>query len=259
MFVLNTFLAQVRLDNPTYGRVKTSSLHDLVALLGRAAPPFTAAEVAVELKKIMRAEPGKLTGRYARSYAYLRREIPGLIAALRGDVFNFRTGSLARGPNGNIVHRLVWDSDTGNLGDLAHIRVREHVSWPTPTAPVIPNVHIVAPDQFNNYRIAGFHTGVGNAVFTPGTAGNGNDTHGAYGPFSNTALDYTGAAPLVVTFNQVYQSSADGGMTWIDIPNSRYTVRRELRRVRNQIQVTMTKTNVTAPRDALTNTLVIPV
>lgn len=255
MFVLTTFMNQVRQDNPTYGRVKTSSLHDLVAVL--SAPPFTAAEVATELKKIMRTEPGKLTGRYARSYAYLRREIPGLIAALRGNVFNFRTGSLARAPGGAIAHRLVWDSDTGNLGDLAHVRVREHVSWPTPVAPIIPNVHIDEPDVHTNYRVAGFHAGVGNAVSTPGTAGNGTDNHGAYGPFSPACMNYTGAAPLIVTFNQVYQVSSDGGVTWADIQNSHYTIRRELRRVGNRIQVTITKTNVTLPRDALTNTLVI--
>ncbi|MBW8896861.1 MAG: hypothetical protein JF619_01795 [Massilia sp.] len=255
MFVLTTFMNQVRQDNPTYGRVKTSSLHDLVAVL--SAPPFTAADVATELKSIMRAEPGKLTGRYARSYAYLRREIPGLIAAMRANVFNFRTESILRGMGGTIVHRLVWESDTGDLADLAHIRVREHVSWPTPTAPVIPNVHIDTPDVHTNYRIAGFHTGVGNAAFTPGPVGNGNDTHGAYGPFSPACMNYTGAAPLVVTFTQVYQSSADGGTTWIDIPNSRYTIRRELRRVGNRTQVTITKTNVARPRDAMMNTITL--
>jgi hypothetical protein len=251
MFVLTTFMAQVRQDNPTYGRVKTSSLHDLVAVL--SAPPFTADDVATELKKIMRTEPGKLTGRYARSYAYLRREIPGLVAALRGNVFNFRTGRLARGPGGTIEHRLVWESDTGNLADLAHIRVREHVSWPTPVPPVIPTVHLEAPDQHTNYRIAGFHAGVGNAASTPGTVGSGSDTHGASGPFNGAALDYTGAAPLVVTFTQVYQSSADGGVTWANIPNSTYTIRREVRRAGNRAQVTITKTNVAQPRDAITN------
>jgi hypothetical protein len=255
MFVLNTFLAQVRQDNPTYGRVKTSSLHNLVAVL--SAPHFSVTAVARELKAIMRTEPGKLTGRYARSLAYLRREIPGLTAALRGSVFHFRTASLARGPQGAIVHRLVWESDTGDLGDLAHVLVREHVSWPTPAAPVIPNVHIDEPDVHTNYRVAGFHTGVGNAATTPGTAGNGNDTHGAYGPFSPACMNYTGAAPLVVTFQQVYQSSADGGVTWIDIPNSRYTIRRELRRVANRIQVTITKTNVALLRDTVTNSVTI--
>lgn len=255
MFVLNTFMNQVRLDNPTYGRVKTSSLHDLVAVL--SAPPFTANDVATELKKIMRAEPGKLTGRYARSYAYLLREIPGLVVALRGKVFNFRTGSLARGPGGTIVHRLFWDSDTGDLGDLAHIRVREHVSWPTPVPPIIPNVHIEQPDVHTNYRIAGSHAGIGNAASTPGTAGNGNDTHGAYGPFTPACMNYTGAAPLIVTFTQVYQASANGGVTWVDIPNSQYTIRRELRRVGNRTQVTITKTNVARPRDAITNTITL--
>jgi hypothetical protein len=253
MFVLTTFLAQVAQDNPTYGRVKTSSLHNLVALL--STPPFGVNAVAAELKAIMRAEPGKLTGRYARSFAYLRREIQGLTAALRGNVFNFRTGSLARGPQGAIVHRLVWESDTGDLADLAHIRVRERVSWPTPIAPVIPTVHIDTPDVHTNYRIAGFHTGIGNAASTPGTMGRGDDMHGAYGPFSPACLNYTGAAPLVVTFNQVYQFSDDGGAHWADIPNSSYTIRRELRRVGNRIQVTMTKTNVALPRDSITNTL----
>jgi hypothetical protein len=257
MFVLTTFMAQVRQDNPRYERRTSSSLHNLVTLLSRTVPPFTAAEVATELKTILRTDRTKLTIRYARSYAYLLREIPGLIAAMRGDIFNFRTGNLSRGPNGSIVHRLVWDSDTGSLGDLAHIRVREHVSWPTPTAPVVPTTHIIAPDQFNNYRIAGFHAGVGNAVFTPGTAGNGNDTHAAIGPFTPAALTYTGAAPLVVTFTQVYQASYDGGANWIDIPNSRYTIRRELRQVRNRAHVTLTKTNATVPRDALSNTLIL--
>jgi hypothetical protein len=257
MFVLNTFMAQVRQDNPTFERHKRSSLHDLVAVVSRAFPAFTADEVADELKAIMRTEPGKLTGRYARSYSYLLREIPGLVAAMRGQVFDFRTGSLARGPNGSIVHRLLWSSDTGSLADLAHVIVREHVSWPTPRAPVIPNTHIIPPDQFNNYRIAGYHTGLGNSMYTAGNVGVGDDTHGAVGPFAPAALNYTGAAPLVVTFDQVYQASYDGGANWIDIPNARYTVRRELRALGNRVQITLTKTNATMPRDALTNTLML--
>ncbi len=257
MFVLQNFMNQVRQDNPHYERHVRSSLHDLVAVLSRTARPFTALEVATELKKIMRAEPTKLATRYARSKAYLLREIPGLAAALRGEITDFRTGRISKGNNGTIVHQLVWGSDTGSLADLAHLRVRELVSWPTPAHPVVPATHIIAPEPLENYRVAGQHAGVGNAAFTPGSTGQGNDTHSAIGPFSPGALAYAGATPLVVTFDQVYQYSSDGGVTWQDIQDSRYSIRRELRPMGGRTQVTLTKTNVTRPRDSLSNVLTL--
>ena len=156
MFTVVALMQNIRADNPNYERVLRSSLHNLVTLLSRAAPPFTALEVATELKRIMRSEPGKLANRYAQTNAYLVREIPGLALVLRGNLIDFRTQSMVRGANDAIVHTLEWKSDTGNLADLGHWRVRELVTWPTPVAPVIPAQHIIAPEPLEDYRVAGW-------------------------------------------------------------------------------------------------------
>jgi hypothetical protein len=213
MYNDQAFQAVLKQDNPTYERYKTSELHALVALLSTGG--FTAAQVAAEMKKVPRAKWAK----YARTHAYLVREIPLLAPLLRACLVNFRTQSLAALPGGNIKHDAVWSSDSGNLGDLAHILVREKVSWQTASP---------AASAFLDaaYRVAGQHFGVGNAVTSPGTAGNMSDTHDAKGAWTPEVFKFKGPGQVSYLCSQVYQFSDDNRVTWHDIPNSTYEIRR---------------------------------
>jgi len=207
------FQAVLKQDNPTYERFKTSELHALVALLSSGG--FTAVQVGAEMKKIS----GEKWIKYSRARAYLIKEIPQLAALVRASLVNFRTQSLVALPGGNIKHDALWSSDTGSLGDLAHILVREKVSWPAASA---------AASRFLDpaYRVPGHHFGVGNAVTSPGTAGNMSDTHDAKGAWAPAIFTFTGPGSVSYLCSQVYQFSDDNRATWHDIPNSTYEILR---------------------------------
>ncbi|MFN0057629.1 MAG: hypothetical protein ACKVX7_04160 [Planctomycetota bacterium] len=173
---------------------------------------------------------------------------------LRGQLVNFQTKSLQAAPGGNIKHVLTWKSSTGDPLDLGHLRVREKVSWPTPPPLVIP--YIIPPDP-EDYTRAGAHYGLGNAAFTPGQMGQGDDTHSAMGPFSHLALNFRGPGSLQVTFEQEYQYSDDNGTTWHLIPNSRYTVRRQITWANDKTTVSIVKTNRDDPGDSCSNSVIV--
>jgi hypothetical protein len=211
MFKLESFMAAVKLDNPTYERVKTSDLSALVALVSKSG--YTAATVAAQMKLIKADKWAK----YARTRKYLIDNIPALEGLVGAKLVNFKTKSLAALSGGNIKHDAVWQSDSGKLADLAAWKVREKVYWaaaPTPARPFLDPA----------YQGAGQHFGVGNAVSSPGSAGNMSDTHDAKGAWAPAVFNYTGAAKISYTCKQVYQSSSDNGATWQDIPNSTYEI-----------------------------------
>src|SRR5256885_12541152 len=150
MFKFKEFEKVLYKDNPKYERIKTSDLHDLVALLEKSATP-NADAVGKEMKKIKKDKWKK----YARTRDYLLTEFP----TLRANLINFRTKTLAGGPGGAINHVLVWASDSGDLDDLSHLKVREHVSWGSADL-------VVAPYVIGEYKSGGTHFGQGNAAFT---------------------------------------------------------------------------------------------
>ena len=240
MFKLADFQRELNADNPTFGRILRSDLHEVVALVSRTG--FTVQQLAAEMKKVSAEKWLK----YVRTKAYLLREFPLLATLLRGKLVDFRTVSLTKGGAGAIVHVLGWKSDTGSLADLAHLRVRERIVWPAPAPAAVP---YLIPE----YRVAGEHFGMGNAVYTQGSAGRGDDTHAALGPFGPPVLTFAGPGSLEYVIAQTYEQSDNAGGTWTAIPDSAYTIRRVVTRVGPKTRLTITKTNNTKPGDTLTN------
>lgn len=211
MFSFPTFKAAILKDNPTYERVKTSDLHGLVATLqgGRYAPT----DVAGAMQKIA-ADKWK---KYVNARRYLIASIPALTGLLHLRLVNFRTQALLALPGGNIKHDAVWSSGTGKLDDLAHMFVREAVMWGVADPAASPFLDPA-------YRVAGHHYGVGNAVTSPGSAGNMSDTHDAKGAWGPSIITFKGPGSVSYRCTQVYQYSEDDKATWKDIPNSTYEI-----------------------------------
>lgn len=231
MFTLQAFTAALRLDNPTYERLRTSDLHALVALMSSGR--FDAHMVAAEMKRISRDKWKK----YTRTRAYLISNVPQLEKLVRASLVNFRTQSLVALPGGNIKHDAVWDSDSGSLQDLGYVFVREKVSWGA------------ASQNASNYldpayRIPGQHFGVGNAVTSPGSAGNMSDTHDAIAAWIPTIFSFTGPGAISYLCSQVYQYSDDNRATWHDIPNSTYEILRTVSVVERKIKMEILKRSV---------------
>ncbi|MGE0386829.1 MAG: hypothetical protein AB7Q97_19055 [Gammaproteobacteria bacterium] len=225
MFKFSEFEKVLYKDNPRYERIKTSDLHDLVALLESKASP-SAEAVGKEMKKIKKEKWKK----YARTRSYLLEEFPDL----RAKLVKFKTKSLGKGAAGAINHVLTWESDSGDLDDIDHIRVREHVSWGAPDREVAPYV-------IGEYAKGGHHYGQGNAAFTPGNVGQGDDTHAALGPFSPKVLEFKGPGALRYEMEQVYEMSDDGGKTWSAIPKSKYKILRVVTFEDNKIKLSIAK------------------
>ncbi|WP_086956032.1 hypothetical protein [Xenorhabdus innexi] len=178
-------------------------------------------------------------------------EYPGLREQLRPQLINFRTFRWEKGAYGAINHILSWQSSTGILDDLAHILVREEVRWQMPEREVQKYVDI-------GYRSQGGHNGIGSATST-GSLGRGCDFHDALGPFNTTnMLNFIGSGALSFVMTQIYQQSNDNGLSWSDIPNSGYWIRRLLSYEGNQRRITIYKENQSNSADACSNTSVIP-
>ncbi|MBI6550319.1 hypothetical protein [Xenorhabdus lircayensis] len=168
---------------------------------------------------------------------------------LRPQLVNFRTSRWGKGAYGAIIHIQSWQSSTGILGDLAHIRVREKVCWQTPASEV---QHYAE----SGYCVKGNHNGRG---YMSGDSGSGRDEHSALGPFTTPeALSFTGSGELEFGITQTYQQSDNNGLFWTDIPDSAYKVRRVLSREGNQLRITIHKENQGNPADAYSNTSVVP-
>ncbi|MFT2798884.1 hypothetical protein [Serratia sp. N21D137] len=242
MFQFTNFERTLRTDNPTYERILRSDLHVVINLVRHGWGTFRVEQLASEMKKISAIKWQK----YRNTKEYLIRECSGLHEQLRPQLCNFRTFSLTKGAAGAIDHTLTWQSDTGILGDLAHIRVREKVCWQTPE-------HMVRPYVINEYRQEGGHFGIGNAVYTPGNIGKGKDTHAALGPFSPEVLNFVGPGELKFVITQTYQQSNNGGISWTDIPDSTYRIRRVVIRVGTKLRLTIHKEKLSNRRETISN------
>lgn len=231
MFNFADFTREQKKDNPTYERMVRSDLHDLAALLQRGG--FSAQQVAAEMKRISAEKWNK----YRLTKAYLIREIPMLAGLLRANLINFKTQSLLALPGGNIKHDAVWQSDSGNLQDLAYLYVREKVSWDSAA-------QAAAPFLDHAYQVAGQHFGVGNAVTSPGSAGNMSDTHDAKGAWGPKIFGFAGPGSISYVCKQVYQLSSDNKATWQDIPNSTYEIKREVSKEGQKLKMNINKRSV---------------
>jgi hypothetical protein len=215
-----------------------SDLHDLVTLLRKGG--FSAMQAATEMNKIAPAKWMK----YARSKAYLRREIPMLADMVpAGPVPVKFTTTLMQSEMADTIlrHQFKWESDTGTLADLTAVAIRENVTWgqwPDALINCIGDAHAA-------YTHPGHHAGL---AVNQGNVGTGQDDHSLLGPFNQTVLNYTGAA-LSALMDQVYEYSYDR-VKWFPIAGSGYTIVREVApQPANRIKLSLTKTNKTKPSD----------
>ena len=247
MFDLATFKATIKQDNPTFERFRSSDLHNLVDVLSRNG--FNVSTVAREMKRIS----GQKWRKYTRTRAYLLAQIPTLGPLVAADLVNFKTTRLVAQDGGSIQHQASWESDSGDLRDLGHVRVREQVSWGAAAQNV---AGLLDPA----YQVAGQHFGVGNAVMSPGTVGSMTDNHDARGAWDVGILNLPGNGPFSYVCQQVYQVSNDSGNTWQDIPNSNYEIVRTVSRTQGTTKLAIRKRSV-APntrREDRSNSTVLP-
>src|SRR5688500_15471648 len=244
MYSVNAFNAALAADNNTYERFKKSDLHNLVAL-ARGGTPFVVPALAALMNGISREKWRK----YYNVKCYLLAEVPGLAHLVRahlGTLVTFRTHMMRAIANGRIEHVFCWGSNTGNLNDLAHVRVRERVQWGN---------SLLATHQYLDgaYRFAGVHVGLGTSF---ANTGRGVDTHDLVGPFTAPpSMVDIGHAVHALVLNQTYEFSDDGGATWNVIPNSSYTITRQLSTYGTGPRFTITKVAVMDPTDICMNSL----
>ncbi|MDX7987818.1 hypothetical protein FE392_10820 [Xenorhabdus sp. 12] len=245
MFQFTEFERLLRIENPAYEYFGHSSLHTITQLVRGGFGSFHAIQLAAEMTKV----PAIKWQKYARTRKYLMSEYPGLREQLCPRLVNFRTSRWEKGAKGSIIHMLNWQSSTGILDDLMHIRLREDVCWQTHANGI---QHYVT----KAYREASTHNGL--VDYTPGSLGIGCDEHDALGPFNTTeARAFTGPGELEFVVTQTYQQSANNGVSWANIPDSTYRIRRILRREGNQLRITIHKENQSNPTDVYSNTSVV--
>lgn len=226
-------------DNPTFERFIGSDLHSLVGILRRASSTWTPSIVAAEMKKV---SPEKWR-KYARTRAYLEREIPTLTDHLRATPTGFTTVRMTSETGDTILrHVFRWTSDTGSMADLAQVFTREKVTWPQWPAALLACIGL---PHGAAYIISGHHSGL---ATNPANVGQGQDDHALMGPFNQVMLNYKGA-PVRAPMDQVYEYSHDRA-SWLPIPNSTYSIVREVTELAgNRVQIKITKTNTTKPGD----------
>jgi hypothetical protein len=237
---------ELRRDNPNFDRFLRSDLHALVAILRRTPATLTPNIVAAEMKKVT-AEKWR---KYAHTRRYLESVIPTLTALLRATPTEFTTVRMSSQMNDAILrHEFRWTSDTGSMQDLAQVFTRERVTWQQWPAAL---TNCIGPSHGEEYTRPGQHTGLAN---NPANIGKGQDDHALLGPFNETVLNYNGPAVRAL-MEQVYEYSHDR-VDWLPIPHSTYSIVREVSAIAGgRVQIKITKTNATRPRDTFTVTKV---
>lgn len=231
-FNIDALNRELLLDNPTYARILSSDLHRLVTILHQAPARWRPNDIAAEMKRISAVKWLK----YTRTRHYLEQEVPTLTNLLRATPSGFKTINMSPDLDNTILkHTFGWESDTRNLADLATVFTREKVSWPQWPAALTACIG----DEHRAYRVPGFHTGL---AINPANVNRGVDNHALLGPFGGLILDYQGGA-VRAPMNQVYEYSYDRA-TWLPIPNSTFTIVREVTRLADgRIQISITKIN----------------
>ena len=109
-------------------------------------------------------------------------------------------------------HKVVWESSTGNLEDLSHIKTRERVAWDA------------APIEFGapvEYQRSAFHNGLGTATANTGL---NTDEHSIFPPEFKYQLAADGESK-VWKMKQQYEMQIDGG-DWLPIPDAAFEITR---------------------------------
>ena len=128
-----------------------------------------------------------------------------------GNLINFKTKSMSTGA-ATLHHEVCWESSTGSIADLAHIKTRERVSWDA------------APPEFGpsaEYEGSGVHNGLGSNTASGGI---GVDDHSIIPPGFNFQLAEDGSS-RVWTMNQQYEMQINGE-EWIPVPGGQYQITR---------------------------------
>lgn len=136
------------------------------------------------------------------------------MAATGARIVNFRTDKMSTSKDNALKHVLKWESSTGNLSDLSHIRTREIVEWDAP------------PAEFGGtgpYSAAGRHEGFG---FSQANRGTNTDSHDIIPTKGNIRYrEPPNGKSSGWTMRQRYQYSVNGG-AFEDIPHSNYQITR---------------------------------
>jgi hypothetical protein len=131
-----------------------------------------------------------------------------------GNLVNFGTVSMDTGSANNLHHVVGWQSDTGDLADLAHITTREHIWWDSAPAEFGPD---------GDYAGSGEHFGLGTNNAVGGTT---VDDHSVLPPTFRPDLPEGYEVSNVWMMYQQYEYSDDGGTSWQPIPGATYEITR---------------------------------
>jgi hypothetical protein len=128
------------------------------------------------------------------------------------NLINFGTESMTDGGANNLHHVVTWESDTGDLNDLANVYTREHVTWGAP------------PAEFGaagEYAGAGEHYGLGQNSAVGGQA---VDDHSVIPTGFNYNLTADGDSATWMMYQQyeMYTPETD----WQPIPGATYEITR---------------------------------
>ncbi len=129
----------------------------------------------------------------------------------KGNLIKFGTESMTTGA-ATLHHKVVWESSTGNLEDLSHIKTRERVVWDS------------APIEFGapvEYQRSAFHNGLGTNGANSGFA---SDDHSIVPPEFKYQLATDGESK-VWKMKQQYEMQIDGG-DWVPIPDAVFEITR---------------------------------
>jgi hypothetical protein len=255
LFDINTFMAKVKQDNPSFKKwTRTSSLDPLIAQL-RGPTVLTAAGKANVERLIAFLEFPKQAS-YKQALAYVAAQLGVRVGAIpcnpvmkfvqfkigKGGYKGYNGAGQDRfelldpdtpgspGPRSFVhVHKITWSASNGNPGSLATVRTREHVKFLQNTQ-AAPFNNIQDPDR---------------EFYAPGTMG----TTGAMEGYD----DHSTKLPALICCyprqagtlqgQQWYQYSVDNGATWNNIEGAAYLLEKSVAKVGADWVFTFKKTN----------------
>jgi len=231
-FVYATYLNHVTTANPNFNRIKDSSLNPLNQLL-QNAPGVLNPGLRLQVLEALGQIPFAKQQNYANALNYARQNLNLGIAAIpyaypvnlvhRYDSYEvamaaWGNGAMDNRADGWFEHsfRVTWASSNGNMQSLAQVWNWEQVTFIQPAAgPPFRNAVMNQTPQ--NYTF-GINQNSSNGFCL--------DNHFFMHP--SLMLNYPIAAGIV-SANQEYEYSPDGGNTWYEIPGGQFVFDRGVR------------------------------
>ena len=132
---------------------------------------------------------------------------------MAGELVNFGTSSMATGSANNLHHEVHWESSTGDLGDIAQIVTREHITWDAPPAEF---------GAVGEYTSSGEHYGLGDNKANGGSA---VDDHSII-PTGFLYHDPDGGTSPTWMMRQQYEFRTPESSDWQPIDGATYEITR---------------------------------